>query len=467
MEQVELEQIIEKARLDRVDNLDLRDCEISFLPESIGNLSSLTRLNLYRNKLTTLPESIHNLVNLTNLNLGCNQLTRLPESINRLTSLTSLFLIRNQLSSLPINLGNLSNLSKLCLQENNLTELPDSISNFSNLKELYLQQNTLTMLPNSMSKLNNLKEIYLSDNPWIDLSILKNIPNLKRVYCFGVSLSPCYWSYLSEWKSEWLFNEDNTEIRHVLIEQLGCEKIVGQLSLFSYDTCHQKNTKKFKLDFSNRELAVLPYDIGNLTYLTELHLRNNKLAVLPESIGDLSNLTILDLGSNQLTRLPDSITRLSKLKLIYLSNNPWTDLSSLQKVPQLESVYCFGVTLPCRYWIKLSNWKAKWLLDENNIEIRQLLIAQIGYEKICDELNAIMLDNWREYNLLKIDGIEKIYDDEDDEPVDKEPMVLLKMTCPSTQHIHILRVPPEMTSAEAAITWVNHGIHPDEFAVQT
>jgi hypothetical protein len=45
-------------------------------------------------------------------------------------------------------------------------------------------------------------------------------------------------------------------------------------------------------------------------------------------------------------------------------------------------------------------------------------------------------------------------------------MLLLKITCPSTQHIHILRVPPEM-SAEAAITWVNHGIHPDEFAVQT
>ena len=48
-----------------------------------------------------------------------------------------------------------------------------------------------------------------------------------------------------------------------------------------------------------------------------------------------------------------------------------------------------------------------------------------------------------------------------------EPMVLLKMTCPSTGHIHTLRVPPEMTSTEAAITWVNHGIHPDTFAIQT
>jgi leucine-rich repeat protein SHOC2 len=46
-------------------------------------------------------------------------------------------------------------------------------------------------------------------------------------------------------------------------------------------------------------------------------------------------------------------------------------------------------------------------------------------------------------------------------------MVLLKMTCPSTGHIHILQVPPNLTNIEAAITWVNHGIHPDEITVAT
>jgi hypothetical protein len=119
-------------------------------------------------------------------------------------------------------------------------------------------------------------------------------------------------------------------------------------------------------------------------------------------------------------------------------------------------VKMFGVDLPRRYWTKFSKWKAVWLLDEENVEVRRLLIQQIGYDRICQELDAIDLDTWREYTLLKIDA-----------DIDEEPMVLLKMTCPSTGHIHILRVPPEMTSAEAAITWVNHGIHPDEFTVQT
>ena len=51
--------------------------------------------------------------------------------------------------------------------------------------------------------------------------------------------------------------------------------------------------------------------------------------------------------------------------------------------------------------------------------------------------------------------------------IDRESMKLLKMTCPSTGHIHILRVPPNITSAEAAITWINHGIHPDDIAIAT
>jgi hypothetical protein len=120
----------------------------------------------------------------------------------------------------------------------------------------------------------------------------------------------------------------------------------------------------------------------------------------------------------------------------------------------------------------LSNWQPEWLLDEDNTEVRRILIQLLGYEKICDRLAAKTIDTWREYELLKIDSIEAVYREDEndirnDEPIEREPMALLKMTCPSTRHIHILRVPPEMESAEAGITWVNHGIHPDDFAIQT
>lgn len=96
------------------------------------------------------------------------------------------------------------------------------------------------------------------------------------------------------------------------------------------------------------------------------------------------------------------------------------------------------------------------MLTESNAEIRRVLIEQIGYDRICQELAAQVLDNWREYTLLKIDA-----------DIDVEPIHLLKMTCPSTNHIHALRVPPTLNSAREAISWVNWDIDPEAFAVET
>jgi leucine-rich repeat protein SHOC2 len=232
------------------------------------------------------------------------------------------------------------------------------------------------------------------------------------------------------------------------------------------DTIATANRLKVStLYFSSRNLTSFPESLVKLTHLSELHLENNQLTTLPDSITKLANLSELHLENNQLTTLPDSITKLANLNQLYLNGNPLKDLSILQIVPRLQKVVFLEVALPYRYWIKLSDWKPEWLLDEENEEIRSILIRQVGYEKICKKLGAVTINMWREYTLLSINDIEKIFDEDGEH--DTEPMVLLKMTCPSTQHIHILRVPPEMTSAEAAITWVNHGIHPDEFAVQT
>jgi hypothetical protein len=116
-----------------------------------------------------------------------------------------------------------------------------------------------------------------------------------------------------------------------------------------------------------------------------------------------------------------------------------------------------GVTLPEKYGtLHPHQWQAQWLLEEDNAELRRLLIQVIGYARVCQELQAQQLDFWQEYTLLKIDN-----------DVDIEPIYLLKMTCPSTGFIHALRVPPDMKSAREAIRWVNWGIDPEQFGVQT
>ncbi|MBW4694933.1 MAG: hypothetical protein KME27_24550 [Lyngbya sp. HA4199-MV5] len=122
------------------------------------------------------------------------------------------------------------------------------------------------------------------------------------------------------------------------------------------------------------------------------------------------------------------------------------------------SLYFYrDVALPEKYGkVHPHLWRAKWILKEQNAELRRVLIQGIGYTRICQELQAVALDSWREYTLLKIEA-----------EADVEPIVLLKMTCPSTHHIHALRVPPAMTSAREADRWVNHGIDSEAFAIET
>ena len=123
------------------------------------------------------------------------------------------------------------------------------------------------------------------------------------------------------------------------------------------------------------------------------------------------------------------------------------------------SIYAYqGLGLPEKYGkINSDKWRTQWILEERNAELRRVLIQGIGYDRIVCELQSRTLDSWEEYTLLRIaDNIDI-----------REPTVLLKMTCPSTGHIHALRVPPHMRSAREAIRWVNGGIDPEEFSVQT
>jgi len=116
-----------------------------------------------------------------------------------------------------------------------------------------------------------------------------------------------------------------------------------------------------------------------------------------------------------------------------------------------------GVIIPEKYGtVHSDRWQAQWLLEEDNAELRRVLIQAIGYARICQELEAVEMDSFAEYTLLTIDS-----------NVDVEPIYLLKMTCPSTGYIHAMRVPPEVESAREAITWVNWGIDPEDFAVQS
>jgi len=173
---------VEIGNLSSLTELDLRNNDLTKLPAEIGNLTNLTTMGLSGNKLTELPAEIGNLTNLTTMGLSGNKLTELPEEIRNLTNLTELYLGANdslnivsvfevfkdykkeicistnyhsifdenklqinldKFTSLPVEIGNLTNLTWLDLENNKLTDLPKEIGLLYNLDSLFLKYNNL------------------------------------------------------------------------------------------------------------------------------------------------------------------------------------------------------------------------------------------------------------------------------------------------------------------------------------
>lgn len=158
-----------------------------------------------------------------------------------------------------------------------------------------------------------------------------------------------------------------------------------------------------------------------------------------------------------------------------------------------------GVPLPESYGkVRPEQWRSHWILEETNAELRRVLIGAIGYARLCQELETTELDSWKEYTLLRLESFQQripeqvIYPrfpnlegleefltqgfqvEKDNDgfqrlvrPASSEPIHLLKMTCPSTGHIHAMRVPPTLQTAREAVGWMNWDIDAEEFTQQT
>ncbi|KKL60587.1 hypothetical protein LCGC14_2203810, partial [marine sediment metagenome] len=153
--------------------------QLYYLPKALFKLTQLQELDLRENNLTTLPGEIGNLTQLQSLSLWDNNLTSLPPGIGNLTQLRHLDLTNNNLTSLPGEIGNLTNLHYLNLWNNNLTSLPPEIGNLIHL--------------DSMNRFINASSVFLNRfllNTIIPLPALKNIPtNLKKVVTVTVMLA--------------------------------------------------------------------------------------------------------------------------------------------------------------------------------------------------------------------------------------------------------------------------------------
>ncbi|WJX42426.1 hypothetical protein P8452_29662 [Trifolium repens] len=149
--------------------LDLRSCSIvNAIPNTIGNLTSLTSLYLSHNNLTgTVPDSLGQLSALSVLDLSGNSFTgSIPESFGSLQNLSSLDLSGNFFSgAIPSGIGTLSRLQYLNLSGNDLNSLPAELGGLTSLVDLDLSENSFSggVFPD-LKGLRNLRRMILGNS---------------------------------------------------------------------------------------------------------------------------------------------------------------------------------------------------------------------------------------------------------------------------------------------------------------
>ena len=142
---------------------------------TFSNLSIFS-VNETNSQLTTV---IGQLRTLTLLDLSHNSLSQLPEEIGQLTNLSSLIGVSNSLICLPASIGNLLNLRSLHMNGNKLSRISPEICKCKFLTDVYLEANALRQVPEELTQLHYLRHVNVASNDLRQLPILPFISEVK------------------------------------------------------------------------------------------------------------------------------------------------------------------------------------------------------------------------------------------------------------------------------------------------
>ena len=305
------------------------------MPEDIGQLTNLEKLNLSDNNISgELPVSLKNLVKLKALDLSHNQFSgNLANIFNSDNSLISLDLSYNIFNgSIPKNLGQLIKLKVLNLSNNNFqNNIPIDIFRLQNLVELDLHNNSLTgSIPRQIGNCTNLQILDLSRNKLVG-NIPKEIGKLKKLtqrlafdHNTFSGLIPKEISLLSNLQHIWL---NNNQFSGILPFEIG--KMRSLRSLFIYH---------------NNFVGPIPLTVGNLRELEIFYSQNNSFGgKIPQELWFLPKLKMLRLENNQLSgKIPGDLRILKSIQSIDLSNNRFDTISDSISLP--SSLLSFNIT---------------------------------------------------------------------------------------------------------------------------
>ena len=178
---------IESGELDDVTSLDVSNCGLEELPESVGRLRRLEFLNAGGNRLRSLPASVKLLTNLKRAFFLANAFEEVPEVLGELPSLFMLSFKANAVRTVSER-SLAPSLGWLILSDNAIERLPNSLGNCARMRKLMLAGNRLSSLPESMKNLKNLELLRLADNRFE--TIPEWLLELPRLSWFAAAANP-------------------------------------------------------------------------------------------------------------------------------------------------------------------------------------------------------------------------------------------------------------------------------------
>lgn len=149
--------------------------------------SEITALDLRNQQLTNIPEVVFENKQLKVLLLNNNQLQNLSPNIGKLINLKILNVQHNQIAKLE-NLDNLKELQILDISYNKITKL-ENLTNLSQLLSLNVSNNQIAKLEN-LDNLKTLHSLDISANKITKKEGLDNLKQLKEVIIYGNVIEP-------------------------------------------------------------------------------------------------------------------------------------------------------------------------------------------------------------------------------------------------------------------------------------
>ncbi|KAL7603026.1 hypothetical protein Lser_V15G15892 [Lactuca serriola] len=241
--------------LQHLRHLTLEGC-IPEVPNDLGQLQYLEKLNLLSTLIKCLPDSICMLKHLKSLKVkSCLLLEELPKDLGQLECLEKLSLLSTGIRRLPDSICILKRLRSLkvksCLL---LEEVPKDIGQLVCLEKLNFLSASIKCLPDSICMLECLKSLKLEL-----CGSLERLPNdLGKLNCLE---------------------------RLILTECTSLKYIPNSI-------CKISNLKWFHLPFCD-QVKELPIQLGHLRCLSELNIKGTGISRLPLSISLVEDLRII------------------------------------------------------------------------------------------------------------------------------------------------------------------------------